>query len=113
MINLLRCFRNPTHPIRLNVEFHLDLNWWRRFLESWNGVNFWLYPGLSHVPTVVVTSDAAGALGYGAYCSQEWFSGMWFEPQKPLSIAYKELFPVVIAGHVWGHQWVKQHACII
>lgn len=109
MINLLCCFRNPTHPIRLNVEFHLDLNWWRRFLESWNGVNFWLYPGLSQVPTVVVTSDAAGALGYGAYCNQEWFNGMWFEPQKPLSIAYKEFFPVVIAGHVWGHQWVKQH----
>jgi hypothetical protein len=34
---------------------------------------------------------------------------MWFEPQKPLSIAYKELFPVVIAGHVWGHQWSQQH----
>ena len=25
------------------------------------------------------------------------------------SIAYKELFPVVIAAHVWGHMWCKRH----
>lgn len=24
-------------------------------------------------------------------------------------IAYKELFPVVIAAFVWGHQWYKRH----
>ncbi|KXJ26736.1 hypothetical protein AC249_AIPGENE9228 [Exaiptasia diaphana] len=102
MINTLSCFRNSSHPIRLNNEFHLDLCWWRQCLESWNGVSFWLFPGLSHPPSVIVTSDASGALGYGAYSGHDWFNGLWLDPQKPLSIAYKELFPVVIAGHVWG-----------
>ena len=32
MINLLCCFRKRDHPIRLNGEFHLDLQWWLRFL---------------------------------------------------------------------------------
>lgn len=109
MINILCCFRNASHPIRLNAEFHLDLEWWRSFIETWNGVSFWLYPGLSQTPLAVCTSDASGALGYGAFYNLEWFNGLWFEPQKPLSIAYKELFPVVIAGHVWGQHWSQQH----
>ena len=28
--------------------------------------------------------------------------------QACLSIAYKELFPVVIAAHLWAHKWSKQ-----
>jgi hypothetical protein len=67
MIDLLCYFRSDDHPIRLNAEFRLDLKWWLLFLESWNGVSFWLFPGLSASPTLTVTSDAAGALGYGAY----------------------------------------------
>ena len=109
MIDLLCCFKNDNHPIRLNAEFHLDLRWWCSFLESWNGVSFWLYPGLSATPTLEVTSDAAGALGYGAYFETEWFNGVWLAGQKPLSIAYKELFPVAIAAHVWGTHWFRQH----
>ena len=28
--------------------------------------------------------------------------------QQPLSIAYKELFPLVVAAHLWGHLWVSK-----
>ena len=31
MIDLLSCFRNDSHPIRLNVEFRKDLAWWVKF----------------------------------------------------------------------------------
>lgn len=31
MIDLLSCFRNDSHPIRLNVEFRKDLAWWVEF----------------------------------------------------------------------------------
>lgn len=30
-------------------------------------------------------------------------------PSLYQSIAYKELFPVVTAGHVWGWQWHQHH----
>ena len=53
--------------------------------------------------------DAAGALGYGAIFYNEWFVGEWSSSQKPLSNAYKGLFPVVVASHLWGHCWAAKH----
>ena len=47
MIYLLCCFRKKDHPIRLNLQFCLDLEWWHTFLSSWNGVSSWLFPGMS------------------------------------------------------------------
>ena len=29
--------------------------------------------------------------------------------QQQQSIVYKELFPVVVAAHLWGHQWCCKH----
>ena len=37
-----------------------------------------------------------------------WFNGRWSSLQLPLSIAYKELFPVVLAAHVWGPGWSRR-----
>ena len=105
MINLLRCFRKDDHPIRLNEEFKRDLNWWLDFFSQWNGISFFLLPHLLPPPTVYVGSDASGTRGYGAYLNSDWFNGRWSPKQTFLSIAYKELFPVVVAAHVWGHCW--------
>ena len=108
MIDLLTCFRCRDHPIRLNSEFHLDLQWWHEFLSAWHGVSFCLYPGMSAAPDLEVTCDTTGSLGFGAYFKGEWFSGAWVPCQSEQSIAYKELFPVIIASHVWGPQWFRQ-----
>ena len=109
MIDLLCCFRSRNHPIRLNSEFQLDVQWWHEFLASWRGVSFWLFPGMSAPTDVEVTSDAAGSLGFGAYFNTEWFSSAWVPSQADQSIAYKELFPVVVASYVWGSQWFRRH----
>ena len=69
---------------------------------SWHGVSLWLFPSMSASIDVEVTSDAAGSSGFGAYFKNEWFSGAWGPFQSDQSIAYKELFPVVVASHVWG-----------
>ena len=60
-------------------------------------------------PDLVVTSDASGSLGFGAYSWGEWFSGSSTTSQASQSIAYKELFPVVIAAHLWGPQWARRY----
>ena len=111
MINLLCVFRSRNHPIRLNVEFRLDLQWWIEFIEEWNGTNFFVLPGLFPVADLVVTSDAAGSIGYGALYQQQWFNQRWMPTQTLLSIAYKEFFPVVIAAHLWGAQWINRRVC--
>ena len=60
-------------------------------------MNFWLFPGMSAPSDVEVTSDVAEALGFGAYSNREWFSGALTDAS-----IYKELFPVVVASHLWG-----------
>ena len=109
MIDLLCCFRAHDHPIRLNQEFRLDIQWWSDFLTSWHGVSSWLFPGMSSSTDLEVMSDAAGSLEFGAYFKNECFSGAGAPSQSHQSIAYKELFPVVVASHVWGPHWYRQY----
>ena len=87
MIDLISCFRKKDHPIRLKKEFHLDLQWCDLLLAEWHGVSFWLYPRLSPAVDLEAASDS----------------------QQQQFIAYKELFPVVVAAHVWGPQWSKKN----
>ena len=42
------------------------------------------------------------------HCGLEWFNGRWSPLQLSLLIAYKELVPVVLAGHVWGPRWSRR-----
>jgi len=125
MINLLLAFRRDDHPIRLNLDlrldfrrddhpirfnhdFRLNLCWWREFFHSWEGLSFLLSPQWAPLPEFYVSSHAAGALGYGANFVNEWFVCKWSSSQQPLSIAYKELFPVVVAAHLWGDRWATK-----
>ena len=93
------------HPIRLNQEFHLDLTSWRDLFHRWDGLSFFRMPDWAPLPDFQVSSDAAGTLGYGAIFQHQWFCGPWSASQLPLSIAYKELFPIVVAAYLWGPQW--------
>lgn len=68
-----------------------------------------MFPGMSAPTDVEVRSDAAGSLGFGAFYNNEWFSGAWVPSQADQSIAYKELFPVVVASHICGSLWSRQH----
>ena len=108
MTDLLCCFPNDNHPIRLNSEFKKDLAWWREFSSTWNGVSFFTFPGLESLPAYEVGSDASGTIGYGAFLGSEWFNGHWLSSKLPLSIAYKELFPVVLSAHIWSHLWSRK-----
>lgn len=108
MINLISCFRNDSHPIRLNGEFKKDLHWWLDFFSQWNGIIFFLFPDLVPPPKFSVGSDASGTIGYGAHMNSEWYNRQWIPHQLCLSIAYKELFPVVLAAELWGVQWSWQ-----
>ena len=43
-----------------------------------------------------------------AIFKSHWFCGAWSTVQKPSSIAYKELFPIIVTASLWGSQWVVQ-----
>ena len=97
----------------INVEFRKALAWWVAFFGQWNGISFFLFPTLEPLPGFSVSSDASGTIGYGAFMDNKWFNGQWSTLQIPLSIAYKELFPVVLAAHVWGPGRSHRHICCV
>ena len=98
IIDLLQGGWHYNHHIRLNRKFFADLRWWQFLLSYWNGVRF--VP--LQRPEVVVVSDASGSWGCGAYCGTRWFQLQWPEHMMDLSIAVKELIPIVLAVVTWG-----------
>ena len=100
MIHLLCAFQRDDHPIHLNQEFVLELTWWQEFFQSWNSCSFLQYPQGAPLHDFEVSSDASGALGYGAVFQGHWFSGAWRPTQVSQSIEYKELFPIVMAAYL-------------
>ena len=64
-ISLLSVAKRPHHHIRLNHEFKSDLMWWKVFSSHWNGASLLIAP--QSTPQVMLTSDASGAGGCGAW----------------------------------------------
>ena len=95
---------HPNHFIRLNLPARADIMWWYLFVEEWNGVSLLWDLGLQK-PNLEVYTDASGTWGCGAFLDPMWFQLQWSDRLIPLSIAVKEMFPVVLATATFGHQW--------
>lgn len=59
-------------------------------------------------------TDAAGSTGFGGFFQNQWFNGIWptelqFDTNDEISIAFQELYPVVVAALLWGHHWARKH----
>ena len=63
----------------------------------------------SNCPLIdTVCSDASGSSGCGAYTqsgSPAWLQTKWPPTWVKVSIAVKELLPIVLAAAVWGRRW--------
>ena len=68
-------------------------------------MSFFTTPHWSNLSDLQVSSDASGAIGFAAYLNGLWFYRRWHPPQLSASIAFKELYPIVVAAHVWGPNW--------
>lgn len=107
IITLLSVAKQPHHHIRLNNSFRSDLAWWRVFAAHWNGTAL---ISNAHSKEVVITSDASGFWGCGAWSYSNWFQVAWDSNSESFQIAIKELIPVLIAALIWGQQW---RGCVI
>ena len=96
---------HPNHFIRLNLPARADIMWWFIFVEQWNGV-FLLWDIRLHNSDLMVYSDASGSWGCGAfYAEHHWFQLEWPPRLSSLSIAVKEMLPVIIAAACFGREW--------
>lgn len=98
----------PHHHVRLRKSVRADLCMWLEFFSDFNGISvfhdrFWT----SNCDAQLFTDSAAGiGLGFGAYFAGKWayasWPDAWFTNGIADSIAVLELFPIVVALHIWG-----------
>ena len=105
LTDLLSGTRFQSRFIRLNRDARADLLWQSSFLRDWNSISLFISPHWSHLSDLKVSTDAAGATGFGAYLDGLWFASRWLPEQLSASIAFKGPYLIVVASNVWGHQW--------
>lgn len=101
-LSLLSIAKRRHHHIRLNAGFRSDMFWWKAFASHWNGAALIIHQGCKSID---LTSDASGNWGCGAWQGQEWFQLAWDDQTQNLSIAVKELLPIILASIIWGKNW--------
>jgi hypothetical protein len=104
LIDLSTVPKHLEHYVRLNSDARSDIEWWTQFCQGWNGVSMMHLPNTTS-PAAVLTSDASGNWGCGAYYGSNWFMLPWSGLYTDYHITVKELIPIVIAGSIWGPLW--------
>ena len=70
-------------------------------------------PMLAPVQDFQISSDSAGSRGYGAILNTKWLTGAWSMEQRSLSMAYRVLFPIVVAAALWGSHLVSRRVDVL
>ena len=113
LIHLSTTVKNLNDTVYLDSECKTDLSLWQRFLEQWNGITLFHYKESISSDNLELFTDASASLGFGGYLQGKWFACTWpwdlpVVDGKQLSIAYKELYLIVVAAILWGKNWSKR-----
>ncbi|KAM4748928.1 uncharacterized protein WCC33_006337 [Rhinophrynus dorsalis] len=96
--------RRPLHKIRITRQLREDLKVWEAFLINFNGVRLWREPPRANGQMQLYT-DAAGAVGFGAFFQGQWCAERWPEAWHSQGLTRNlvllELFPIVVALELW------------
>ena len=90
----------------------MEMRMWLHFLSSWNGISFFYDDFITQPEDIQLFTDAAPSTGFGGYYGGRWFASAWppeFESldsgSRSPSSALHELYPIIIAAILWGHEW--------
>jgi hypothetical protein len=80
---------------------------WYDFLDQWNGISFFIDDNIITTADFDLYTDASSTIGFGDYFRTKWFQGKWpkLVIDELFSMAYLELYPIVIAAVLWGSDW--------
>jgi len=98
------------YHVDLDKNCRADICMWQYLLAHWNGVSFFLDNHITKAHDMCLFTDAAGSTGFGGFYENQWFQGIWpkelrIETNPEISIAFQELYPVVVAAMLWGQSW--------
>ena len=97
------------HLIQINNECKLDLEMWSKFLRDWNGVSFFINDNITEAADMELYTDAT-LTSFGGFYKNQWFQGDFPEEifYEQTSMAFFELYPIVMASVLWGHLWNRK-----
>jgi len=106
MIESAKKARHLHHYVRLDAGFHADVQWWIRFLPTWNGISIFYDVDWSSSVDIELYTDASNTALAG-YFQGSYFVELVHDPTLT-SINYRELRAVVLAAATWGHLWAAK-----
>ena len=110
MIDISKKVKFLHYKIKLNSEFQKDVDWWIRYMRSWNGVSLFYEEAWLSNDLLQLYTDASD-LALAAYYSSSYFILTFennFEHLKHKSINYRELLAIVIAVCTWGRSFKQK-----
>ena len=100
------------HHIRLNKSAREDLRTWDSFLQEFNRKAFFMDRMWQSSTSLHLYTDAAQSKGYGGVFQDRWFWGVWPENWKLHEITLLELYPILVAVHIWGRNLANKKITI-
>lgn len=117
LISLSTTVKALHYYVTMTEDCREDIRMWLFFLTHWNGVSVFYNVDSITSDDFCLHTDASGSemLGFGGYFNDQYFSERWpsslnelVVQDKSVSIAFRELYPIVVAAILWGHLWKKQ-----
>lgn len=113
ILNAIRPLIAARHKCVLTPAVRFDIQWWARFMNSFNGSSLIL----DNVPSTIVYTDACDtAAGGYSECDGDWFYCNWSVdcPEiQDVHINLKELAAVVLAAQRWCHLWANKQVLVM
>ncbi|XP_026063506.1 uncharacterized protein LOC113046764 [Carassius auratus] len=105
--------------VNLDEGCKMEIHLWQKFLSSWNGISFFYNDYITQPEDIQLYTDAAPSTGFGGYYGGRWFASEWppefshlVQQSVSPSSTLHEIYPVIIAAILWGHEWSK-HTILI
>ncbi|XP_078017752.1 uncharacterized protein LOC144458670 [Epinephelus lanceolatus] len=102
--------------ISLNHSCRAELRLWLHLLTNWNGVSFFYEDHQTNSLDIQLYTDAAPSAGFGGFYNGRWFAAEWppelANQRQVASSALFEIYPIVVAAILWGHDWSRKSILI-
>ena len=108
LIEKIYTVKKPHYFIKVTKSMKEDLEMWRRFLASYNGITYFRALNLTTGPSFHMGADASGK-GYGAVFGSHWIQErfpVWWQRlfgNKEIGITVLEFYPIYVLVFMFGH----------
>ena len=113
LIDLIYTVKRPSHHVTITKAAREDIHWWCELLKSWNRSAIIPSPRRLYSTDLMLFTDAAKYLGFGAVFGDAWIQSVWPQEWEERDIDFKEFFAVYAATVTWGKLWAGRRVVIV